>query len=145
MTQNKDHLGQLASLLQQYQTWEENRTKIAIGEADGIYDAGAWRDSDDSGVELLRNFFATTTALLATGDDFILLEGGLVQNDPILPVFDLDILDTDVRDASTMREMGDLLIRITEHHSAATDPTLIDAQNQISGALALATCNRDTR
>ncbi len=46
------------------------------------------------------------------GDSFIIVDGGLVQNEPSLPVFDLDVLSSDV-DASD--EIADLYERMVAH------------------------------
>ena len=47
-------------------------------------------------------------------DAFIIVEGGLVQNDPGLPVLDLDVLDTEFENQETVEEVEDLLRRATE-------------------------------
>lgn len=57
----------------------------------------------------------------ARGQDYVLVEGGLVQNDPALPVFDLDVLDSDSVDAATVAEVVDLYDRIAAHPSASKD------------------------
>lgn len=38
------------------------------------------------------------------GDPFILIEGGLVVNDPALPVFDIDVIDRDKEDIRELIE-----------------------------------------
>ncbi|MCI4659613.1 hypothetical protein [Cryobacterium zhongshanensis] len=52
------------------------------------------------------------------GDGYVLVEGGLVQNNPALPVFDLDVLDTDAPDEETAHEVLDLYERINAHPTA---------------------------
>lgn len=42
------------------------------------------------------------------GDPYIIIEGGLVQNDPALPVFDLDVLADEFPDANTAQEIQSL-------------------------------------
>ena len=44
-------------------------------------------------------------------DLHVIVEGGLVQNDPALPVFDLDVLDSDFVDDRTIAEIEDLRSR----------------------------------
>jgi hypothetical protein len=51
--------------------------------------------------------------------DFIWVEGGLVQNSPSLSVFDLDLIDTDAPDEEAAREALDLYERISAHPRAA--------------------------
>lgn len=43
-----------------------------------------------------------------TDTPFVLLEGGLVQNDPGIPVLDLDVLDCPVEDEDAVNEVLDL-------------------------------------
>jgi len=50
------------------------------------------------------------------GDGYVLVEGGLVQNDPVLPVFDLDVLNDKSASAAL-----DLYERIATHPQASTD------------------------
>lgn len=45
-------------------------------------------------------------------DPFIVISGGLVQNTPALPVFDLDLLDSDAPDEGTFEEVGSLRDRV---------------------------------
>ena len=42
---------------------------------------------------------------LTTGDPYIILEGGIVQNSPRLDVIDLDILDADIIDGLAIQEV----------------------------------------
>ncbi|MBN9605006.1 MAG: hypothetical protein J0G30_00130 [Actinomycetales bacterium] len=49
------------------------------------------------------------------GDPFVLVEGGLVQNDPELPVFDLDILKADFIDADDIQYARELSGRACYH------------------------------
>lgn len=57
----------------------------------------------------------------AAGQDYVLVEGGLVQNDPALPVFDLDVLDLDSYKSDEIAEVVDLYERISAHPSASKD------------------------
>jgi hypothetical protein len=59
------------------------------------------------------------------GDGYVLVEGGLVQNNPALPVFDLDVLDSDVHDEETAHEVLDLYERINAHPAARIERTNI--------------------
>lgn len=52
--------------------------------------------------------------MTAAGDAFVLVEGGLVQNYPTLPVFDLDVLECIVEDEQTREEVADLAARMRE-------------------------------
>lgn len=54
-----------------------------------------------------------------TNDDFIVVGGGLVQNDPALPVFDLDILDSDAGDPAEIDELLELRERILANPNAS--------------------------
>lgn len=60
-------------------------------------DTGAWdvlsaRLHEDSDIVSISLLPAPTPTY--RGDPYVIVEGGLVQNDPLLPVFDLDILKT---------------------------------------------------
>ena len=48
-------------------------------------------------------------------DGFVVVEGGLVQNDPSVPVFDLDVLDSDLPAAEVVGEVIDLHERMAAH------------------------------
>lgn len=48
-------------------------------------------------------------------DGFVVVEGGLVQNDPSVPVFDLDVLDSDLPAAEVVGEIVDLHERMAAH------------------------------
>lgn len=50
-------------------------------------------------------------------DDYIILDGGLVQNNPSLPVYNLDVLDSDAPDDDTAQEALELLIAMSGHRS----------------------------
>lgn len=56
-------------------------------------------------------------------DQYIILEGGLVTNDPALPVFDLDLLDVENTDELWAEEAIDLYygLRNANLHSLAAD------------------------
>lgn len=53
------------------------------------------------------------------GDPYILIEGGIVQNDPILPVYNLDILEADVQDPEAVKEAFELYLNIHRNPEAA--------------------------
>lgn len=53
------------------------------------------------------------------GDGYVVVDGGLVQNAPGEPVFDLDVLDSDFVDNSTVEEAKDLRLRMIEHDPKA--------------------------
>jgi hypothetical protein len=55
------------------------------------------------------------------GDGYVLVEGGLVQNNPALPVFDLDVLDADSPGGKDAHEALDLYERIIAHPEASED------------------------
>lgn len=57
------------------------------------------------------------------GGDYILIEGGLVQNNPALEVFDLDILDVDSPNESNAHNALDLYERIASHPTACVELT----------------------
>lgn len=59
------------------------------------------------------------------GDDFILLDGGLVANAPALPVFDLDLFESDDPDGPHVEDYLDLTRRIAVHPTE--HPALIKA------------------
>ncbi len=52
------------------------------------------------------------------GDAHVIVRGGLVQNDPALPVFDLDVLDTTHDRADVVPEVWNLYERLTSHPGA---------------------------
>lgn len=65
--------------------------------------------------------------LPAEHQDYVLLKGGIVHSEPFIPVFDVDILDSDIKDTSAIDEILDLRQRLTAHHCAGTDwPTVVD-------------------
>ncbi len=80
-----------------------------------IQEAGTLIDPDSG------NDLELTGWKFANGQDYIIVEGGLVQNDPALPVFDLDVLDSDVNDAGTLSEITNLHERLLEHPSASLE------------------------
>ena len=64
-----------------------------------LEDAGAWgvlsaRLHEDSEIANISLLPAPTPVF--PGDPYVIIEGGLVSNDPLLPVFDLDVLDADI-------------------------------------------------
>lgn len=70
-------------------------------------------------------------------NDFVVVRGGVVNNNPANPVFDLDILDTNVEPghaAAFVAELWDLHERITTHpHAArALSPELDEIRDQIA-------------
>lgn len=70
-------------------------------------------------------------------DDYILVEGGLVQNSPALPIYDLDVLDSDVVDSQTISELIDLYERILRHgdHRRPVEQELLDVLPRIRARL----------
>lgn len=48
------------------------------------------------------------------GDPYIIVRGGVVENDPALPVLDLDVLESEVWDDQTAEEVQALLARARE-------------------------------
>ena len=60
-------------------------------------------------------------AARAEGQNYILIDGGLVQNDPGLPVFDLDVLSSDGFISSDVSEVIDLYNRVAAHPEASKD------------------------
>ena len=56
-----------------------------------------------------------TTITQPGGDPYVIVRGGLVTNDPALPVIDLDVLDSDApfpEDAAYAREQASLARRL---------------------------------
>jgi len=45
-------------------------------------------------------------------DPYVVIEGGVVQNDPEIPVFDLDVLDSDLPGLAVWDEIVDLRDRM---------------------------------
>lgn len=54
-------------------------------------------------------------------DTYVWVEGGLVQNSPVLPVFDLDVLDSSAPSPADAEQALDLYQRITAHTAARVD------------------------
>lgn len=54
-------------------------------------------------------------AQVPANDGFIVVEGGLVQNSPALPVFDMDVLDSDQSVDDVFEELFGLYERIHDH------------------------------
>lgn len=67
------------------------------------------------------------------GDDYVLVEGGLVSNDPALPVYDLDVLDSDCSDEGIADELVWLYERILDHgdHRRGIPQELLDVLPRI--------------
>ena len=57
----------------------------------------------------------------AEGQDYVLVDGGLVQNNPALPVFDLDVLSMDSYRSDDIAEVVNLYERISAHEHASKD------------------------
>jgi hypothetical protein len=76
----------------------------------------------DLTVQLWREYEKTPEAVARRnpGDSYILVEGGLVQNNPALPVFDIDLLDNASSNESGADEALDLYERILAHPTART-------------------------
>ena len=75
--------------------------------------------------EYTRDFILACYAIVKTvslyraqapaSDGFIVVEGGLVQNSPALPVFDMDVLDSDQSVDDVFEELFGLYERIHDH------------------------------
>lgn len=74
-------------------------------------------------------------------DGFIVVEGGLVQNSPALPVYDMDVLDSDQSINEVFDEMFDLYERILSHgdHRRPTPEGLLAYLPEIEQKLRSAT------
>lgn len=59
-------------------------------------------------------------------DRYVLVRGGLVQNDPALPVFDLDVLDSDVPPEDVVDEVRQTLARAREHQDTPGVEAIVD-------------------
>lgn len=79
----------------------------------------------DLSVKLWRKYEASVEARAhrRCRDKYILVDGGLVQNNPALPVFDLDVLDSDFPNHESASEALNLYERISEHPQARLDLT----------------------
>ena len=75
---------------------------------EAIEDAVQSIPSDDDGAWLKRSW--------PNGDRFVVVEGGLVQNSPELPVFDLDVLTTDFFSEDDLVYTVDLYGRLSLIH-----------------------------
>ena len=88
-----------------------------------IFGQDAFWEHDFS--EYTHDFILTCYAIVKTvslyraqapaSDDFIVVEGGLVQNSPALPVFDMDVLDSDQSVDDVFEELFGLYERIHDH------------------------------
>lgn len=77
-----------------------------------IQEVGTLIDPDDGDdLELIGWRFATA-------EGFVLVEGGMVQNNPGLPVFDIDVLTTSPVDPSDVDYAIELRERIADHPEA---------------------------
>lgn len=54
------------------------------------------------------------------GEDFIIIEGGLVQNNPSLPVFDLDVFDSEFIGQPDVDAVRELRQRAMDHLTGKT-------------------------
>jgi hypothetical protein len=74
----------------------------------------------DLTVKLWREYEQTPEAAAhrSPGDSYIIVDGGVVQNAPALPVFDLDILDHASSNADGAAEALDLYERVMAHEGA---------------------------
>lgn len=69
----------------------------------------------DDAVQVLNESaydMAHSVTRVEPGQDYIVVRGGLVQNTPALPIFDMDVLDSDFIDDSTREEVRDLRERL---------------------------------
>ena len=88
-----------------------------------IFGQDAFWEHDFS--EYTHDFILTCYAIVKTvslyraqapaSDGFIVVEGGLVQNSPALPVFDMDVLDSDQSVDDIFEELFGLYERIHDH------------------------------
>ena len=88
-----------------------------------IFGQDAFWEHDFS--EYTHDFILTCYAIVKTvslyraqapaSDGFIVVEGGLVQNSPALPVFDMDVLDSDQSVDDVFEELFGLYERIHDH------------------------------
>lgn len=86
-------------------------------------------DGDDH--DWLKRSWGINVGSEPEGDSFIIVDGGLVQNEPSLPVFDLDALSSDV-DASD--EIADLYERMSAHpDQKRIAPWLRDVERHVKG------------
>lgn len=93
---------------------ETGWTVIPDGGKAGIHSIVA--DSAEAAMAHFRAHFEDAPA----PDDFIVVRGGLVENTPNIPVFDLDVLESDgPADQAWIDELLELAARITEHPAAA--------------------------
>ncbi|MFF2053850.1 hypothetical protein ACFVU2_19755 [Leifsonia sp. NPDC058194] len=77
----------------------------------------------DLTVKLWREYEQTPAAAAHRnpGDSYIIVDGGLVQNNPALPVFDLDLLESDDEIKEIADEFVDLYERINDHPQARVE------------------------
>lgn len=77
----------------------------------------------DLTVKLWRKYEQTPEAIAHRnpGDSYIVVMGGLVENNPTLPVFDLDLLESDDEIKEIADEFVDLYERINDHPQARVD------------------------
>lgn len=114
-----------------------------------IFGQDAFWEHDFS--EYTHDFILTCYAIVKTvslyraqapaGDGFIVVEGGLVQNSPALPVFDMDVLDSDQSVDDVFEELFDLYERIHDHGDSRrpVDDGLMAYVPEIEAKLKLAT------
>lgn len=72
-------------------------------------------------IALTTKLWDEHAAVSGTADTYVLVDGGLVQNNPALPVFDLDVLDSDIQDEASAAEALGLRERILAHPQACTE------------------------
>ena len=84
-------------------------------------------------IELTVRLYQEHTAKHPPGEDYVLVEGGLVSNDPALPVYDLDVLDSDCSDQEIADELVSLYERILDHgdHRRGVAQRLLDVLPRI--------------
>lgn len=76
-----------------------------------ITEAGTLIDPDTGDDMQIAEVRVTSRA----GDDYIIVSGGLVQNNPTLPIFDLDILDLEFPDAGAAHEAFSMIEQMHNH------------------------------
>jgi hypothetical protein len=82
-------------------------------EHDGSWDYLSARLHEDT--HLVSLTALPEPAPVCIGDPYVIVEGGLVQNNPLLPVFNLDLLDADFVDESDVDYAIELAQTVRTH------------------------------
>lgn len=104
----REWLEEHADLMGQDSYWESD-----LGDWDVHFLYACWA------IELTIRLWDEHVEARGTNDDFVVVEGGMVQNDPALPVFDLDILGSDAGIPAEIDELLELRERILAHPNAS--------------------------